>query len=284
MITDKISEYLINRGKYTEDDDGLLAEASLIAQEAFRKLAWVKDEEEKPNKLYMSSTGYCPRKNAYKYHGLPENGREMTPRTYMNFFMGDVVELAVMLLAVKAGCDIKDYGVQQKRVVRKVQDKEVSGRRDGVLDVGGKKYPIEVKSMSTYAFRAFKDKGDISHHYVTQCHEYMMEMGVDACVLVGVCKDTGHFAEKVVLRNPIIELEVKANALAVVTSSPDDLPPIPEDKKANAKGLYNWECDFCSYALTCHPEAKFGIIRGTTKLVKQNKKEEVKNESQVSKV
>jgi len=146
MIVDRICAYL-NEPKQMRLD--VLANVGELAQYSFARQFGNKEESERT--LRLSSIGQCLRKQAYNVLGFPVNGKEIDPRAKMVFFQGDMAEMAIIQLALVAGCNIKSCGLNQKDVVID----GVVGHPDGILETDLENYLVEVKSMSSYSFADF---------------------------------------------------------------------------------------------------------------------------------
>jgi len=273
MIAEKIRAYLDGKRETFSDsvEQLLLEEGTMLFHESLKRLLFSEDRDSK-GKLYMSAGGACARKTAYSYHGFEPKGRKIDSRSRFNFFMGDMVELAIVLLASKAGVDIRKFGTDQMRAILEVQGGEVSGRPDGLIANGHEVMLLEVKSMSTFGFRLFESKGEISYEYLAQVNNYMEALNVSRCVFIGVCKDTGVYKEKIVEKDHDIILANKLNCISVLQSTPEKLPP--PDSRFNFNPVtreYPWQCCYCSYWKTCRTNAEYVLVKKSNKLVEKPK-------------
>lgn len=268
MVVDKILKYLTtSKEAYNEEvHKALWEEFSLVANSAYAKLLWDQERDSK-GKFYLSSFGKCARQNAYSYHGFEKSGRTIDARSMINFFMGDMVELAVVMLAVKAGVNINHYGENQRRVTLKFGEYEATGKLDGIIEHELNEYVLEVKSMTTYAFRDF-EKGVINPDYIAQANAYMESLGLTHAVIVGVCKETGHMHEIILPINRSLIVNQKIAMSKVFQSTPEDLP----DRKyeADEAGIYPWQCCYCSYWKHCHKNAEYVLKGRAYKLKEKN--------------
>ena len=267
MIAEKMREYLDNQRTSFRDtvDQLLVEEAQDLFVESFKK--YLHDEErDSAGKIYMSASGYCARKNAYQYHGFKPKGRAIDARSRLNFFMGDMVELAVVLLAYKAGVGLTKFGKDQDRITIDVAGVEISGRPDGIITQNARTVLLEVKSMSTYGYKMF-EKGDISYEYLAQVNACMEATGINEAIILGVCKDTGVFSERLVAKDPNIVMANKLGYLQVAQSTPEKLPEPDSRFDANKKtGLYPWQCTYCAYHQLCRSKAKKVVVKGAYQL------------------
>src|ERR1700690_813357 len=126
MITDKINEFLTKENKSLEDGFKYLMkqEFAQLAGFSFDR-QFLSDRKEGDGELRFSSAGKCPRALAYDYHHFEKNGKEIDSRGLRTFFMGDMTEVMIVLLAKASGVPIFGYGLQQPKLSWKIGDKEI---------------------------------------------------------------------------------------------------------------------------------------------------------------
>ena len=262
MITDKIQAYL--NSKNTTFNAELAREVGELAEYSFKR-QFMEEKEDRAGVLRLSAAGKCPRQQAYAYHGFPPNGKEIDARAKVVFFQGDLVELMIMPLAKMAGCDISETGQSQRTVSLKIGDVEIFGHPDGFLTHKGKKYLLECKSMSSFAYERF-DKGEVDDSYAIQMNEYMEASGLNECVLVAVNKDSGVMGEIVIPKQQFLVDRGIINLQSALGSSKDNLPIQPSEYGPDAKGLYTWNCLYCTFYGHCRPNAEKVLVGRSYKL------------------
>lgn len=255
MIVDKINAFLNADGKTI--DEMILKDVGDLSRWAFSKQFG--EKEKRSGALRLSSIGRCMRQQAYKLLNTEENGKEIDARAKIVFFMGDLVELSVVALARAAGCDVSATGGNQ--VVVEIDG--VSGHPDGLLIDSGKRYLLEVKSMSSYSFKEF-ERGVIDEGYRYQCNAYMHALDLKQCVIVALNKDAGVLAEQVINRDPatVSEIQRRINRLKLIT--PETLPERPY--QPDSKGFLPWQCLYCAHWKTCWPKAEKVLVSNKYKL------------------
>jgi len=258
LIVDKIIAHLNKENRPI--DEALLTSFTIASRELGEKLLFTEKRDSK-GKIYMSHSGRCSRQSSYAYLGYEVNGRVIDARSKFNFFMGDVVELGVMFLAKAAGCDVKDFGVNQKKVVFKIHNQEITGRPDGVLNGDTL---VEVKSFNTYGFREF-EKGKVSDDYMAQGQAYLLALGLEKGVFVGVCKDIGVLHEIPFELDTDIVWSNRVNYIQIIKSK-EQIPHRPDWAVPNDKGFYPWQCLYCSFYKTCLPHTKLHLVGNAYKL------------------
>ena len=82
------------------------------------------------------------------------------------------------------------------------KDYQITGHVDGLVQVNGGAYPIEIKSMSPFVFDSIQDitsltKGKYAYlrRYPTQLNLYMLMKGIDKAVFLFKNKSTGAYKE-----------------------------------------------------------------------------------------
>lgn len=249
MIVDKINAYL--SGKDWRLDEGVRYELEKLSGWSFQRQFMETREPKEGQALYVSAAGKCPRQNAYAFHKIETEGRELDPRSLITFYQGDVVENTVVALARLAGCNITATGFNQVHIVMEINGIEVRGYPDGLLLVNNKLHVVEVKSMSDFAFKRFEKDGEIDDMYLQQMHAEMLGTGLDRVVYVGLNKNTGVLHEKVIQRDEARIQRVLDDISLVAESTPEALPARPEWCKPDAKGFLPWMCMYCNAWKTC---------------------------------
>lgn len=268
MIVNKINEFLSNHEATI--NDALHYEVEKLAGVAFKR-QFMSEKEDKPYTLRLSSTGKCPRQLAYAYHGYERKGKEIDSRAKIVFFQGDLVEMMIVSLAKLAGCPIVATGFDQATVDFPLDETTiVKGHPDGLIISRGI-WLLECKSMSSFAFQRFV-KGEVDESYRVQINVYLEALQLDKCVLVGMSKDSGVLHELTIHRDKKIVDWARNNLLAVINSKPEELPDGLFG--INDKGLYSWQCLYCSYWGHCWPNAEKVLVNKSYKL---KEKKEVKN-------
>lgn len=133
------------------------------------------------------------------------------------------------------------------------KDYQITGHVDGLVQVNGGAYPIEIKSMSPFVFDSIQDinsltKGKYAYlrRYPTQLNLYMLMKGIDKAVFLFKNKSTGAYkevwmdldwqlGEETLKRAEAVNAHVKAGTL------PDR---IADDS----------QCDDCPFIHICLPD------------------------------
>lgn len=261
MIVDKINAYLSSKEKI--DDDSLRREVEKLAGHAFKRQFMTEDESDSKGVIRMSSIGRCVRQVAYGYHGIEKSGKELDARAKIVFWMGDLTELTVIALAKLAGCNIAATGMNQLQVKFNLNGSVITGHPDGVLFADKSQFLVEVKSMSSYSFEKF-EKGFVDDAYVAQYNAYMEALGLAAVVYVALNKDSGVMSERVFYKDNAIVEQIRKNVLDIAHSTKNSLPD--PAFVADAKGIFPWQCLYCSWHKVCKPNAEKVLIKSSYKL------------------
>lgn len=113
------------------------------------------------------------------------------------FDLGNDFEKIVLKELAEAGINI----IEQQRSFE-WKDYQISGHVDGLIQINGNAYPIEIKSMSPFVFDSIQDitsltKGKYLYlrKYPTQLNLYMLMKGIDKAVFLFKNKSTGAYKE-----------------------------------------------------------------------------------------
>lgn len=253
MIVDKINAYLSTEGKTI--DQALLEETGKMASISFSKQFGIR-EERKTNTPYFSSVGKCIRQQAYKILGFEEEGKQIDSRSKMVFFMGDIVELAIVQLCKVVDASVTGTGMDQEST----ELWGMRGRPDGV--VGGT-HVLEVKSMSSFSFRDF-EKGQLDEGYRYQCNAAMESLKLDKCVVVALNKDAGVLAEMIITKDELIVMDIFYRLDTLKKATKENLPA--RAYQPDPKGMLPWQCRFCSYYKKCWPSSELVLVGKAYKL------------------
>lgn len=243
MIVDRINAYISAEPK---PNDELEKEVGEMASYAFKRQFL--ERKGKDGNLRLSSAGKCARSQAYDFHGFTPEGKEIDSRGRMVFWMGDMVELTVVALAKLSGVEILFTGKDQLSVGFPIGDQVIEGHPDGIVMHEGKKYLLEVKSMTSYGFSEF-ERGVVNETYLCQINSYMETLGLDACVFVVINKESGVLAERIIPKDSKRVEFVRENLGSVLKSTKDNLPK--RAYEPNEKGFYPWQCAYCGHFKTC---------------------------------
>lgn len=261
MIVDKIYTYLNQENKTI--NEYLAQELGKLAEWSFKRQFMTDDEPASPGKLRLSAAGKCPRALAYAYHGYERNGKQKDPRSCVVFFQGDMVEAMIVQLARLAGCTLLATGLNQITVSIPIGDHVVQGHPDGCILHDQKMGLLEVKSMSSFSFERF-EKGEIDEGYKAQVQTYLNALGFDWCCLVAFNKDSGVISERILHADEEVFAKAKINLHSVILSSKDNLPePM---YTSDEKGVYPWQCLYCSHWGLCRTNAEKVLVGKSYKL------------------
>lgn len=258
MIVEKINEFLTKENKSLEDGGKYLLKQEFAQLSGFSfDRQFLSDRKESAGELRFSSAGKCPRALAYGYHKFEANGKEIDSRGLRTFFMGDMTETMIVLLAKASGVPIFGYGLQQPKLSWKIGDKEIFGHPDGFVVDNGRILNVEVKSMASYSYAKF-EKGDIDDSYIYQMNANMKASGTEACVYVAFNKDSSVIGETIVKRDEKVIKQIEENLLSVINSTQISLPERPFEP--NEEGFLPWNCLYCPFWGTCWKNAEKKLV------------------------
>ena len=248
MLVDKIEKFLIKQDK----------EKPLVAHKVFTTMF----------------TKACQRQSAYKFHAFVP--KEKQARMFINFEIGYAVEKVILENAKKAGCEI-EFNNAWLGVIK--DGTNVVCKPDGLYkDKKGVLYNVEIKKMSEYGFKSFKENGlNNDWGYISQanfeCEAWkQQDMNVVGTIFIVVNGNTGHLAEEFIKFDSKVVEKMLARVRTVMNSTKNELPERyykPELK--SGKEYLPVECSYCDYTQHCWPNFKLMFSKGGSPLyVKEN--------------
>jgi len=166
----------------------------------------------------------------------------------MVFDMGNEIERITMKDLAEAGIDVYE---QQRSFDWK--EYQITGHIDGMVEVDGKVYPLEIKSCSPYVFQSINSINDLTRgkypylrKYPTQLNLYMLMKGIDKAVFIFKDKSSGAYKE--IWMDLDYDLGEETLKRAEEINKHIAAGTVPE-------GINNdlW-CDGCAFAHLCMPE------------------------------
>jgi len=255
MIVERITEYLEGVDRVVSET--LLEHVRESCAYAFSRQFM--EREAGDGRLRLSSSGHCLRKLAYALHRFEKKGKEIDARAMVNFFYGDVIELMVVNLALLAGCDLRNVGMEQMTVKTVIAGTKIEGHPDGLYIENGETYLLEIKSMNDFQFRDF-EKGTIESSYLAQVNMYMETLNLTSALFIAVNKQNGVMKEQIVAYSAVLGEQLRHDLESVLISTPDNLPE--RLCAAGLSGKLPWQATYCPYWGHCFPEAERVVEKG----------------------
>ncbi len=134
-------------------------------------------------KFYVSDAGKCPRSIFFKFKQAP--CRDLEPRILRLFDHGHYIHQ----LIVKA---LSGQNVLRGDEVNIPANNLVSGRADALIQVEGRDYVVDIKSISSNGFRVLNKP---SEEYIYQLQLYLHFFQISQGILLYVNKDTQDLKE-----------------------------------------------------------------------------------------
>lgn len=203
----------------------------------------------KSSPLRFSSLGKPDRQLWYEAH--PDGTKEpITPKTYLKFLYGDVIEQLFLYLAKEAGHKVE-------REQEEVEVDGITGHIDAVIDG----VVVDVKSASTYGYKKFKEDTvvqDDPFGYVAQLAGYanVLTPGEESAWWA-IDKVNGNncisVLPKLVIKHhpPGPRIEHLKEVIASETEPDRCYPDLPDGKSGNRK--LGTECSYCAHKWRCWP-------------------------------
>lgn len=231
--------------------------------------------------LRMSNIG---RKDRYLWNAVnnPDVAEELSPNTYVKFMYGHLIEELLLFLTKLAGHEVTD---EQK----KCEVNGITGSMDCKIDG----IVTDVKSVSTYGFRKFKD-GSLAYDdpfgYIGQIKGYAYAEGATKFGWLAMDKQNGHLTyllydseDTQAPVHDLISYDIKERIdhvkKLVEQPTPPDVcyEPIADGKSGNRKLAVG--CSYCAYKKECWPSVRaFAYSTGPRYLI------EVHNEPKVQEI
>ena len=255
MIVDRINEYLSSENLTV--DEYIRYDVEKLAGWSFKRQFMDNSQRDSTGKIWLSSIGKCARQIAYGYHGFPKEGRAIDGRARITFWMGDLVETAVISLAKLAGVQLFGVGLNQTKIFIDVNGFKAEGHPDGFVLSDAQINGLEVKSMPDYGFARF-EKGQIDESYIWQDQAYMMATNLNRWCMVAIDKNTGVLGERIIQMDDGITLAIMIKIERILKSTTKNLPePV---HTINYKGQYPWQ--WLPMATPCRKECFSAVFQG----------------------
>lgn len=202
--------------------------------------------KEKFSPIRGSNAGKCARALAYQYHGF--DVKPLNARAIMVFELGDMIEEQLNTVA-------SEYGLKniQEKVSVAINGVEIFGAIDGDLN-DPIEYPnptiVDFKSAATHSAKNM-ERGNLDYGYICQLHFYMKAKGYKQALVVFYDKNISKLGEMLVKWDDKIWDEIVKRFTSVLESTTENLPE--REFRPNDKGKLPWQCSYCQFVETCHP-------------------------------
>jgi len=250
--------YEVVASKDVPKDVDLEAEVDRFGENCKRLMTNLFTEERDGRKLRMSNIG---RDDRYLWNAVnnPDVQEEMTPNTYVKFMYGHLIEEMLLFLTRLSGHEVTD---EQKQC-------EVAGIK-GSMDCKIDGIVTDVKSVSSYGFRKFKDGSlalDDPFGYVAQIKGYAHSEGETKFGWLAMDKQNGHLTylmyDSEDTQAPIYDkisydIEEHIERVKKLVEQPEAPEhchkTVPDGKSGNQKLAVG--CSYCPYKHTCWPNVR----------------------------
>ena len=219
-------------------EDARLSEATFKER---RQLYAAGNKSRHSGMFHPSSVGRCARELWFQEMGVKGSEHQAghdALRTHFIFEVGTVFHIIFQNLCQRAG-------VLVKREVAILDTKlRVEGNADGILQIDGKRYLLEIKTINGREFSLLAATKDAHKRQLTL---YMKSTGLPECVVIYFDKDRAELKEFLVKFDPVFYEEycakrVRAHHHNVATKT------MPERE---SEGPTKPPCRFCSFQILC---------------------------------
>lgn len=125
----------------------------------------------------------------------------------------------------------------------------VSGELDLIVEIGGHRYLVEIKTASANVYKnTLRPKLD----WIWQTHLYMEAMGLSAAILLMECRNDGKMRQFYIPRDELVMSEIEDGTWEVLASVEGEVVP----EKTDDRG----ECYWCPYTEICKSKAQQAMI------------------------
>jgi hypothetical protein len=202
-------------------------------------------QEAKSGALRFSSLGKPDRQLWYDAHPEPGTKEPITPKTYLKFLYGDVIEQLFLYLAKEAGHTVE-------REQEEIEVDGIKGHIDAIIDG----VVVDVKSASSFGYKKFKERTvvqDDPFGYVDQLAGYahVLTPGKEAAWWA-IDKVNGNNCisplPKVVIDHHTPGPRIEHLKKVVESETPPDrcFDDIPDGKSGNRK--LDTQCSYCAHS------------------------------------
>lgn len=202
-------------------------------------LAFEAENESKARK-YIGASGVgnpCDANLAYSLRGYPNT--PAPPNLKRIFALGHIIEdIVVADLKKAANIDVQENDpLTCKQWEYKELGGHISCHTDGMIEINGKSYVLEIKSMNHNSFQKFLSKGmKISHnHYYAQVQMYMALSKVSETFFIAYNKDKSTYHAEIVEFDELEWSYLKQRIITVLNG---------EARKISYDGT-DWRCKGC---------------------------------------
>lgn len=246
-----------------------------------------------------SSAPRCYKARWYQRKGF--QGEAITPRTIVNFTLGDLSEHTVKFFILKAcvgpgklysevdfGKPVGAFTIQNGKEIVMYDQETIHADIGGITvtahvdgwgkrNADGKWELIEVKSAADYGFEEFKESGPgdyLKQAAVCLATGKAKELGASEVRYFYLKKNTGHLWDRLevpteALFRDVVEEYKLANGDEEPRAPYYGMPEMYRNKPTGRLVL-PWNCNYCAFASICHPEAEVEFKNGKPKLVVKN--------------
>ena len=239
---------LIRNGKAAEGVDVDYAFQTFSKNMDELVLSRIFEERKDSTALRMSAIGKPDRQIWHKAQST--KSEELEPSTLIKFLYGHIIEELVLLLVRLSGHTVTH---EQERV-------EINGVK-GSMDCCIDGTLIDVKSVSTFGFKKFKDdtvEFDDPFGYVDQLKGYGAALDAQEGGWLAMDKQHGHLTLSMIDLDKGEKVQDRIEHLKAVVTS-DTMPepcydPVPDGKSGNMK--LPTGCSYCGYKKACYPKLR----------------------------
>lgn len=204
--------------------------------------------------LRFSSLGKADRQIWYEAHPDEDQPKEkLTPKTYMKFLYGDLIEAMLLFLAVEAGHEVTHQQAE-------VEVDGVKGHIDAIIDG----VVVDVKSASPFGYKKFEQgtvEQDDPFGYVAQLAGYANvltpgkeaawlandKVGGDICIAPLSAITIRHY-------QPAERIKHLREVIASETPPTRCCEPVPDGKSGNQK--LPTTGSYCAHKFRCNPNLR----------------------------
>lgn len=238
--------------------------------------ARLQKQERGDRPIRFSALGKKDRQVWMDAHPEPDREERLTPKTYLKFLYGDVIEQLLLLLVKEAGHSVEDTQKQ-------VEVNGITGSIDALIDG----VVVDVKSASSFGYKKFEERRVTEEDpfgYVDQLSGYstVLTPGEDAAWLAmdkvhaDICVSPLPYTV-IKHHNPVDRIEHLKEVIESETPPELCYQPVPDGKSGNFK--LDTGCGYCRHKYRCHPDLRVFLYstgpRFLTKVVREPDVKEV---------
>lgn len=256
VLTPELKRFLLAQHAKPKDSAFVIEDARLtIATFRERIKAYDHDKEVEGELFHPSALGACLRALWYGAMKAPRSGApsgDDVLKWHITFEFGTYAHVMFQNLCEQAGV------LERREIGIKDAKRKILGHADGIVKIDGKRYLLEIKTSNS---RNFISLTAIKEAHKRQVHAYMKSLGLTACVVIYLNKDTSQTKEFVVQFDQAYYDEFVEKRIGIYFKSVKTKTPPP--REGSNPSLM--PCSYCEFQQVCYDTSKSATFLNSIK-------------------